>query len=102
MVLAPEEADPAVFFENKEQRQKDQKRFEVALGRLEGHRRQIIELRYGLGEDRKAHSTEEISQIIGISVSRVNILETRALKYLTYFLQGKVDKHVKDKLKDLG
>lgn len=64
---------------------------ESALQVLNEQEKKIIQMRYGLSDDKKPHTLAEIGKVLNISRERVRQIEKRALKKLkTIFIQRKI------------
>jgi RNA polymerase primary sigma factor len=61
---------------------------EEALSHLSEREQEIVRLRYGL-KDGKAHTLEELGQMMGVTRERVRQLEMKALKTLRHPMVGK-------------
>ncbi|MCA9424094.1 MAG: sigma-70 family RNA polymerase sigma factor [Candidatus Omnitrophica bacterium] len=61
---------------------------EEALTNLSDREREIVRLRYGLN-DGKAHTLEELGQMLGVTRERVRQLEMKALRILRHPMVGK-------------
>lgn len=61
---------------------------EKALANLSDREREIVRLRYGL-HDGKAHTLEELGQMMGVTRERVRQLEMKALRILRHPMVGK-------------
>ncbi len=59
------------------------------MGCLNCRERDVIRLRYGLGENSKALPPGETSRLLGLSLERVKRIEARALLKLRRYAQHK-------------
>jgi PadR family transcriptional regulator, regulatory protein PadR len=59
----------------------DRRKLRAALERLDERERRVLQLRHGLGGERR-HSLQEIGRLLGVSRERVRQLETRGLRKL--------------------
>ena len=65
-------------------------RVRIMVDNLSYREREIIKLRYGLGEDRMCYTYEEIGRIFKVERARVHQIEARAIRKLTR-MAGRAD-----------
>ena len=55
---------------------------EKVLGSLTYREREIVKMRYGLGDDREAHTLEAVGRVFKVTRERIRQIEARAMKKL--------------------
>ncbi len=83
-ILGKKEDDPLISIINEEQRQKLKEQIDLVLGKLTSREREVIKLRYGLGDDGQAHTLEEIGNIFGVHKGTIRQNQVRAMRKLEH------------------
>lgn len=67
----------------------EKEQFEIAFQKLKPKEQQVINLRFGLGEDGKIHTLNEVGEIIGLTDERARQIQNRAIAKLAALMTEK-------------